>query len=136
MLIGIDPLLSGDLLAALDQMGHGDVLVIGDANFPGRRLADRMIKVQGADAPSVMRAVASVFPIDVGSSISLMASPTGRLPVQEELVIAAGGEGHGLGVAELDRFAFYDEAKQACVVLITGERRPYGNVLVRKGVVV
>jgi L-fucose mutarotase len=41
-----------------------------------------------------------------------------------------------LGVAELDRFAFYDEAKQACVVLITGERRPYGNVLVRKGVVV
>lgn len=136
MLIGIDPLLSGDLLAALDQMGHGDVLVIGDANFPGRRLADRVIKVQGADAPSVMRAVASVFPIDVGSSISLMASPTGRLPVQEELVSAAGGEGHGLGVAELDRFAFYDEAKQACVVLITGERRPYGNVLVRKGVVV
>ena len=136
MLIGIDPLLSGDLLAALDQMGHGDVLVIGDANFPGRRLADRVIKVQGADAPSVMRAVASVFPIDVGSSISLMASPTGRLPVQEELVIAAGGEGHGLGVAELDRFVFYEEAKQACAVLITGERRPYGNVLVRKGVVV
>jgi len=136
MLIGIDPLLSGDLLAALDQMGHGDVLVIGDANFPGRRLADRVINVQGADAPSAMRAVASVFPIDVGSSISLMASPTGRLPVQEELVIAAGGEGHGLGVAELDRFVFYEEAKQACVVLITGERRPYGNVLVRKGVVV
>lgn len=136
MLIGIDPLLRGDLLAALDHMGHGDVLVIADANFPGRRLTDHVIDLQGVDAPRAMRAVASVFPIDEGAPISIMASPTGRLPVQDELVHAAGGEGHGLGVSELDRFAFYAEAKNANLVLITGERRPYGNVLVRKGVVV
>jgi len=136
MLVGIDPLLRGDLLAALDQMGHGDVLVIADANFPGRRLADQVINVQGADAPRVMRAVASVFPVDDGAPISLMVSPTGRLPVQDELVLAAGGEGHGLGVVELDRFAFYEAASEARVVLITGELRSYGNVLLRKGVVV
>jgi L-fucose mutarotase len=136
MLIGIDPILRGPLLAALDEMGHGDLLVIADANFPGHRISDRVIDVQCADAPTVMRAVASVFPIDADVPVALMASPTGRLPVQDELVNAAGRGDDESSVTELSRLAFYDEAGQAYLILLTGERRSYGNLLVRKGVVV
>ena len=135
MLIGIDPLLRGPLLGALDEMGHGDLLVVADANFPGHRISTRVIDVQCADAPTVMRAVASIFPIDPDVPVALMASPNGRLPVQDELLRAAGRGDDQSSVTELGRFAFYDEAEHAYLVLITGERRAYGNILVRKGVV-
>lgn len=135
MLKGIDPLLRGPLLAALDEMGHGDLLVIADANFPGHRISARVIDVQCADAPTVMRAVASVFPVDPDAPLALMASPTGRLPVQDELVSAGGRGVDDSSVTELGRFAFYDEAAQAYLILLTGEQRSYGNLLVRKGVV-
>lgn len=135
MLVGIDPLLRGQLLAALDEMGHGDLLVIADANFPAHRLGRRVLDVQSADAPTVLRAVASVFPIDPDVPVSLMASPGGRLPVQDELVAAAGLQGHATVANELGRYDFYDQAREASAILLTGELRPYGNVLLRKGVV-
>lgn len=135
MLIGIDPLLRGSLLAALDEMGHGDLLVVADANFPAHRISNRVIDIPCADAPGVMRAIASVFPIDPDVPVTLMESPSGRLPVQDELVRAADRDSSQSSVTALNRFAFYGEAAQAYLVLLTGERRPYGNILVRKGVV-
>lgn len=133
MLVGINPLLRGKLLAALDEMGHGDVLVIADANFPAHSLCRRVIDMPGVSAPEAVRAVATVFPIDDGESVSLMASPDGILPVQEELVRASA---MGSRTAPtLERFAFYEEARQAAVIVLTGETRPYGNLLVKKGVV-
>ena len=135
MLIGIDPLLRGQLLAALDEMGHGDLLVIADANFPGRRLGARVLDVQGADAPTVLRAVASVFPIDPEAPVLLMASPQGRLPVQDDLLAAAAVRAPVVSIVELSRYDFYDQAREASVILLTGELRPYGNLLLRKGVV-
>jgi len=83
----------GDVAVAavgVSGMGHGDLLVVADANFPGHRISTRVIDVQCADAPTVMRAVASVFPIDADVPVVLMASPNGRLPVQDELLRAAG----------------------------------------------
>lgn len=133
MLMGIDPLLRGELLAALDEMGHGDSLVIADGNFPAHSLCRRVINLAGVNAPEALRAIATVFPIEESEPVSLMASPSGLSAVQEELVQAADMEA-GTAVA-LERFAFYAAARNAALVVLTGETRPYGNLLVQKGVV-
>ena len=134
MLLGIDPLLTGALLAHLDAMGHSDAVVLADAHFPADRLAERLVVLPGCGTPDLLRAVCSVLPLDDAPAVDLMASADGRvLPVQEELVAMT-----GVDPAEtrfLDRHAFYEEAGAAYLVVRTGETRTYGNVLVRKGVV-
>ena len=135
MLSGIDPLLTGDLLAALDGMGHGDAVVLADAHFPATRVARRLLVAPAVGTPDLLRAVRTVLPLDDDApAVDLMTSADGvPLVVQRELADAAGT---GLDeVRFLDRFAFYREAEQAFVVVRTGETRTYANVLVRKGVV-
>jgi L-fucose mutarotase len=134
VLQGIHPLLSGELLAALDAMGHSDAVCLADAHFPADRIASRLIVMPGVRTPDLLRAVCTVLPLDDAPAVDLMASADGRrLPVQDELVAAA-------GVAEdaarfLDRHPFYDEARSAYIIVRTGETRTYGNAIVRKGVV-
>lgn len=134
MLLGIHPLLTGDLLGALDAMGHSDSVVLADAHFPADRLADRLIVIPGSSAPDLLRAVCSVLPLDESPALDLMTSANETvLPVQRELMAAATlGEDE---VRFLDRHEFYEAAASAYLVVRTGETRPYGNVLVRKGVV-
>lgn len=134
MLLGIDPLLTGELLAGLDAMGHSDAVCLADAHFPADRLGDRLLVLPGVTTPGLMRAVRSVLPLDDAPAVDLMVSADGTvLEVQQDLIAAA-------GVTEdttrfLDRHAFYDEAAAAYLVIRTGETRTYGNALVRKGVV-
>jgi len=134
VLSGIDPLLTGDLLAALDAMGHGDAVVLADAHFPAARVARRLLVAPAVGTPDLLRAVRTVLPLDDDPAIDLMTSADGvPLAVQRELAAAAGT---GLDeVRFLDRFEFYREAEQAFVVVRTGETRTYANALVRKGVV-
>ena len=134
MLSGIHPLLTGDLLAALDAMGHGDAVVLADAHFPAARVARRLLVAPAVGTPDLLRAVRTVLPLDDDPAVDLMTSADGvPLTVQRELAAAAGT---GLDeVRFLDRFEFYREAEQAFVVVRTGETRTYANVLVRKGVV-
>ena len=141
MLIGIDPLLGPDLLHALASMGHGDELAIVDANFPAATMGQRIVEVRGANSPALLNAILSLFPVDtfvvpavvtmevVGDPIAVPA------PVAE---FAAVMRERGLGECEigrLDRDAFYARARGAFVIMRTGELRPYGNVLLVKGVV-
>lgn len=134
MLLGIDPLLTGRMLAALDSMGHSDAVVLADAHFPAERLADRLIELPGVTTPDLLRAVCTVLPLDDAPALDLMATPDGEvLPVQKELTAAARLE--AAEVRFVDRFAFYDLAADAYLVVRTGETRTYGNALVRKGVV-
>lgn len=147
MLLGIDPVLTGRLLEALDAMGHTDSVVIADAHFPAARLAGgRQVDLPGLSTPRVLRAICSVLPLDDAPGLDLMASPNpDLLDVQRELVEAAGltpstpstgsGTGSGAGYELVERFAFYDRAAQAQLIIRTGETRIYGNALVRKGVV-
>jgi L-fucose mutarotase len=134
VLQGIDPLLTGDLLAALDAMGHSDALCLADAHFPADRLATRMLVLPGIGTPELLLAVRSVLPLDDTPALDLMATADGsRLPVQGELAQAA-----GVGVDEvrfLGRHEFYDAAEAAFLIVRTGETRTYGNALVRKGLV-
>lgn len=144
MLNGIPSVLTGELLAHLDAMGHSDAVVIADAHFPAVLLGDAVIDLPGVSAPQVVRAVCAVLPLDNAPTLDLMQSADGsRLPVQDELVAAAGlidmtsgsGDSDGLPqlIRELDRFDFYDEARTASVIVRTGESRSYGNAILRKG---
>jgi L-fucose mutarotase len=132
VLKGIDPLLSGALLAALDEMGHGDLLVVVDANFPAHRIGSTVVSLRGIESPAAVRAIASVFPIDPIEPISLMQQPGGRRDVHHELIESLGEIPHD-DAEDVDRFAFYDLAKEASLIIQTGEMRPYANLAVRKG---
>ncbi len=134
MLTGISPILTGDLLAALDAMGHSDSVVVADAHFPSARLASRLVLLPGLGTPQVLRALRTVIPLDDSPALDLMASADGQvLPVQDELVEAAGCGTDG--ARYLDRHDFYDVAATAFLVVRTGETRTYGNAVLRKGVV-
>ena len=134
MLEGIDPLLTGDLLAYLDGMGHSDAVVLADAHFPADRLAERLLAFPGISTPALLAAIRTVVPLDDAPAVDLMTSADGtRLPVQEELIAAAGAGEED--VRFVDRHAFYDVAEEAYLIVRTGETRTYGNVILRKGVV-
>lgn len=134
MLLNLDPLLTGRLLLALDEMGHGDAVVIADAHFTASKLARKhLIDLPGIGSPRVLRAIRSVIvPDTYGPALDLMEAPDGLLPVQEELIAAADLQGAESRMVE--RFAFYDLAAQAELIIRTGETRVYGNALFRKGV--
>ncbi len=134
MLTGIHPLLTGDLLAHLDAMGHSDAVVLADAHFPADRLAQRLLTFPGLSATDVLAAIRSVVPLDDAPSLDLMATADGsRLPVHDELAAAAGvPEGD---VRFLSRTDFYGAAAEAYLIVRTGETRTYCNAVLRKGVV-
>lgn len=137
MLKNIDPLLTGDLLAILRDMGHGDEIVLTDANFPAAALARRLVRLPGIGADRVAEAVLSVMPLDdfVDAPAAAMSSPEGRPPIYDDFDrVLSDAEGGPVTMEEIDRFAFYDRAKTAYAVVATGERRLYANLILKKGV--
>lgn len=134
MLLSLDPVLTGKLLMALDEMGHGDTVVIADAHFTASKLARKhLIDMPGLASPRVLTAIRSVVVPDTYQiPLALMEAPGGILPVQAELIAAA-----QLTEADtefIERFAFYDLAAQAELIIRTGETRIFGNAIFRKGV--
>jgi L-fucose mutarotase len=141
MLRGIHPLLVPDLIGVLGAMGHGDELAIVDANFPAASLGRRVLEIRGANAPAVLAAVLTVFPVDTRSVPAVLTMEVAGDPeaVPEPVAdFAAAMSDHGLADCEiggLERQAFYERARRAFAIVRTGELRPYGNVLLVKGVV-
>jgi L-fucose mutarotase len=141
MLKGIDPLLHADLLHALRAMGHGDELAIVDANFPAASMARRVIRVDGVSATRALEAVLSVLPLDdfvdaPCARMEVVGDPAAVPEICEEFqAIVDRSEGRRVGLAKLERFAFYARAREAFAVVQTGETRLYGNLLLKKGVV-
>jgi L-fucose mutarotase len=141
MLKGIHPLLHADLLHALAAMGHGDELVIVDANFPAASIGRRVLHVAGASASEALDAVLTLFPLDTFAkpaafTMEVVGDPDAVPEAVREF--AAAFSEHGLADAEighLERRAFYERARAAFAVVRTGELRPYGNILLIKGVV-
>jgi L-fucose mutarotase len=134
MLQGINPLLTGELLKHLDEMGHSEAVVVVDAHFPAAGLAERLVTLPGTTAPEVVAAIRTVLPLDDVLPADLMTSADGEvLDVQRELLAAA-------GVSEddarfVDRYAYYDVASSGYLIVRTGETRKYGNAILRKGIV-
>ena len=146
MLKGIDPLLSADLLGLLDAMGHGDELVLADRNFPAHSVSlhttnRRLICERAADDNAMARAILSVFPLDsfVDQPIhhmQVVGEPEAVLAVHRDLLaIAEAAEGRKLSMGSIERLAFYEAAKRAYMVVQTGETRPYGCFILKKGVI-
>lgn len=134
MLEGIHPLLTGELLLHLDRMGHSDSVVIADAHFPAWALGRHVIDLPGTTTPEVLAAIRTVIPLDDAPGIDLMTSADGEvLDVQSELMDAAGTTLDTTRFVE--RFAYYEVAREAYLMVRTGETRKYGNALLRKGVV-
>lgn len=140
MLIGISPLLSPDLLAALCEMGHGDEIVFGDAHFPGSSLGPKVIRADGLAIDALLAGVAPLFALDqyVERPLAMMAVVQGDeldMSVEARYLAAIRRAHPDTKEAErVERFAFYERAKRAFAVVMTGETAKYGNIILKKGV--
>ena len=139
MLLGLDPLLSPDLLHALGSAGHGDRIAIVDANFPAASTARRLIPLHGANATAALAAVLSVLPVDTFEPdpvvvMEMVGAPEHTPEAVAEFTRLLAGAGVA-PPARLPRHEFYHAAREAYAVVLTGERRLYGNIILTKGVV-
>lgn len=146
MLKNIDPLLNADVLWALRAMGHGDDLIVADANFPADSLArrttlGRLLRIDNVPAPAAVRAILSVFPLDTfvddaAGHMQVVGKPSEVLAVHREVqAIVDAAEGRPRPLVGIERFAFYERAARAYCIVQTGEGRAYGDFAFRKGVV-
>ena len=142
MLKGIPSILSPELLKVLMEMGHGDELVIGDGNFPAASMAQRLVRCDGHGVPELLDAITTLFPLDtfVDAPVALMEVVPGDTTVPKiwntyEQIIA-NRAGMDTKIEFVERFAFYERAKQAYCIVATGEAALYANVILKKGVVV
>ena len=141
MLINIDPILSPELLHALRSMGHGDKLVLADANFPSASLAKKLIRLDGVNIPNAAKAILSVFPLDsfIDYPVERMeidGNPNEINDVHQDLIdvlkISAGDKWK---VGSIERFKFYEKAKQAYMIVSTTDARAFGCFIITKGVI-
>ena len=140
MLIGISPLISPELLSTLYRMGHGDEIVLADAHFPGETYAKRIVRADGLRIHDLLDAILPLFVLDsyVESPLIMMAAVAGdQLDPTVETTYRKVIDKHWLNtppIQQIDRFAFYERAKQAFAILMTGETTKYGNIILKKGV--
>ncbi len=146
MLKGLDNRLNADVLYALRAMGHGDTLVISDTNFPADSIAREtvlgsLLRMENLTCAQAVEAVLSVLPLDTfvddfAGRMEVVGDPARIEPVQAEVQVAIdAAEGRPRPMISIERFDFYDRAKQAYAVIQTGERRFYGCFILRKGVI-
>lgn len=142
MLKNISSLLSPELLKILMEMGHGDELVIADGNFPAASIAQRLIRADGHGVPELLEAILKLFPLDIYSEkpvalMQIVPGDTVETPIWDEYdkILKASGEKFD-GFENVERFAFYERAKNAYAVVATGESALYANVILKKGVVI
>lgn len=145
MLKGIPGILSPELLKVLCEMGHSDRLVIADGNFPAESMGKNalVIRMDGHGAAEVLDAILQVFPLDtyVEKPVNLMEVMPGdrvETPIWDTYreVVAKYDERGAQAIGQIERFAFYEEAKKVYAIIATGETALYANIMLQKGVVV
>ena len=131
MLKNIDKVLTGDLLKILCDMGHGDELIIADANFPAETCAQRLVRLPGIDGVRAAKAILSVFPLDTYSDPAFIMDLTvgDKAKGMPGPVIWPEYERLCGKLEKVERFKFYERAKKAYAVIQTGEERQYGNLI-------
>jgi L-fucose mutarotase len=140
MLRGISPALSPELLKLLCEMGHGDEVVLADANFPGPGIATRLCRADGLSASTMLDAILPLFPLDsYADPVIMMQIASGdRLdPAVESdyLQVMRKHQPDAPSPVRIERNLFYERARGAFVVVMTGESRIYGNIILKKGVI-
>jgi L-fucose mutarotase len=146
MLKGIDHRLNAEVLGCLRAMGHGDMLIVADTNFPSDAIAratvlGQLLRMENLSAAQAIEAILSVLPLDTfvddfAGRMQVGDDPDDIPPVQAEVQLQVDrAEGRSRPLPYIERFAFYDLARQAYAVIQTGERRFYGCFMLRKGVI-
>lgn len=145
MLKGIPQILSPELLKVLCEMGHSDRLVIADGNFPAESMGKNaiVIRCDGHGVPEVLDAILQLFPLDTYkehpvSLMEVMPGDTVETPIWDEYrkIVSKYDSRGAEAIGQIERFAFYEEAKTAYAIIATGEKALYANIMLQKGVVV
>jgi len=140
MLKNVPPILSPELMKTLMEMGHGDEIVLADGNFPAAAVARRLLRSDGHGVPELLEAVLRFFPLDiyVERPVALMAVVPGdktQPTIWETYRTLVKNSGERFSDFEfVERFAFYERAKQAYAVVATSEKALYANIILKKGV--
>jgi L-fucose mutarotase len=139
MLKGIDPAIGPDLLALLRAMGHGDEIVIADVNFPSTSMARRLARADGVDAVHMAKAIVQLLPLDdfvpaAAFRMAVVDAPDVEPPIVQDFRRVLAESGYAGPIEALERFAYYERAREAFAIVATGELRLYGNLILKKGV--
>jgi L-fucose mutarotase len=140
MLKGISPLISPVMLASLCEMGHGDELVLADAHFPGHTFNNNVIRADGLLIPDLLNAILPLFELDAYVEsptfmMQILEGDTADKSVESSYINAIQNHANGTPTpVKVERFAFYEQAKNAYAVIMTGDTAKYGNIILKKGV--
>ena len=140
MLKNIPKILSPDLLKILCEMGHGDELVIADANFPAESCGQRVVRADGHGGAKMLEAVLSMIPLDTYAKenfvlMQVVEGDNVRPTIWEEYKKIAAAKDPNVRAGFEERFAFYERAKKAYAIVATGEEAVYANIILKKGVI-
>ena len=135
LLKGISPALSPELLKTLAEMGHGDEIVFSDAHFPAHTMNARVIRADGLGCDEILKGLAPLVELDsYATPVIMMEAVKGDTldpEVEKKYRAALGYKGE---IERMERYAFYERAKKAYAVVLTGETAKYGNIIIKKGV--
>ncbi len=139
MLKGIAPCISPELLKTLAEMGHGDEIILADAHFPGHSVNARVLRADGVGIAALLDGILPIFELDqYAPPLAMMAAVAGdKLDPKVETNYLKTIRKHAVGAKapeRVERFAFYERAKKAFAVVMTGETAKYGNIILKKGV--
>ena len=140
MLKNIPPILSPDLLHALRAMGHGDEIALVDANFPAESSGPPVIRLDGVEMNDLIDAVLTLMPLDTyvddqAFAMEVVGDPARREQTHKDFDALVKKHEPAMKLSLIERFAFYDRVKTAYAIVQTGERRLYGNILLKKGII-
>ena len=141
MLKSIPPIIGPDLLRILRAMGHGDEIAIVDANYPADSAGPEIVRMDGLSATDVLDAILTLMPLDsfvdeAALGMEVVGSMPGhREPIYDDFDAIITRHEPDMTLSAMERFAFYDRVKDAYAIVATGERRLYGNILLKKGII-
>ena len=140
MLKGVPSILTPELLKIMMEMGHGDEIVIGDGNYPAASTAKRLVRLDGHGVCEILDAMLKFMPLDtyVDEPVFLMEKTPGDdadTSIWNQYRVIVDKHQPDVKIGHIERFAFYDRARQAYAVVATGETALYANIILKKGVV-
>ena len=140
MLKNIPPILGPDLLGVLRAMGHGDEIALVDANYPADAAGPVLVRLDGISVTDVLEAVLTLMPLDdfvdePAICMQVVGNAGKREPVMDEMDSIIKRHEPRMSLSSMERFAFYERVSKGYAIVQTGERRLYGNVLLKKGVI-
>lgn len=140
MLKLIPPLLGPELLSTLRAMGHGDEIVLVDANFPAEFMGPLVLRADGIAVTDMLDAVLTLLPLDqfvdeTAIGMQVVGEPLARQPIDDELEAIIARHEPDRRYSKIERFAFYERARKSAAIVQTGETRLYGNIILKKGVI-